>query len=281
MTNPLQIGVTTWSFQIPEGKFGEILRTIKEEAQLDVIQVGAFGKLELTKSVQDQWLEAIHRYDLKVAATCVAFEGEDYSSIEAAIQTVGFYDHKDFESRFRHLCNMAELTSALGVHDLTTHLGYIPHDPQNPKHAYMVDVTRKICDALAEKDVALGLEVGGLETAEDLRTFIVKVNRNNLKVNYDPANLVRTKIDDPVESIQVLREHIFMVHMKDAVFPNQPGKFGDMAALGEGDIDVARFIEKLKEIGYTGALIIEGEGGFNTIEHVCRARDLLRNLVET
>jgi sugar phosphate isomerase/epimerase len=279
MSGPSEIGVTTWSFQIPEARFDDILRTIKEDVQLDVIQVGAFGKLELTKAVQDQWLEAIHHFDLKVAATCVAFEGEKYSSIDAAVQTVGFYDRKDFDTRFRHLCNMAELTFALGVHDLTTHLGFIPHDPRDPKYRYMVDVTRKICDALAEKKVALGLEVGGLETAEDLLAFIVKVNRSNLKVNYDPANLVRTNIDDPVESLQVLREHIFMVHLKDAVFPNRPGIFGDMAALGEGDIDLTRFIGKLKEIGYTGPLIIEGEGGFNTIEHVCRARDLLRTLV--
>ena len=279
MSGPLEIGVTTWSFQIPEVRFDDILRTIKEDVQLDVIQVGAFGNLELTREVQDQWIEAIHHFDLKVAATCVAFKGEDYSSIEAAVQTVGFYDRKDFDARFWHLCNMADLTSALGVHDLTTHLGYIPHDPGHPKYGYMVDVTRKICDVLAEKEVALGLEVGGLETAENLLAFILKVNRNNLKVNYDPANLVRTKIDDPVESLEVLREHIFMVHMKDAVFPDRPEIFGDMAALGEGDVGVTRFIEKLKEIDYNGPLIIEGEGGYNTIEHVCRARDLLRSLV--
>ena len=279
MFKPMDIGVTTWSFGIPESKFEEILRTIKEDAQLQIIQIGAFGKLELTNKVQEKWLEALASYDLEVAATCVAFDGEDYSSIEAAIATVGFYDPQYFEIRFKHLCNMAELTSALGVTKLTTHLGFIPPETSGAKYQHMVDVTKRILDVLGEKGIHLGLEVGGLETAEDLLGFIQHVDRNNVMVNFDPANLVRTDIGDPIEALETLREHVKLVHLKDAILPAEEGLFGDMVALGQGAIQVGRFVGKLREIGYSGPLLIEGEGGYNTVEQVCNARDLLSSLL--
>ena len=199
MINPLEIGAATWSFQIPEIRFEEILRIIKEDVKLELIQVGAFGRVELTKKIQDQWLDSIQKSDLKVAATCVAFLGEDYSSVPAAIETVGFYDPDYFDIRFKHLCNMAELTAALKVNLLTTHLGYIPHDTKSQKYAYMLDITRRIADVLGEKGINFGLEVGGLETSADLLRFVEQTERSNVKINYDPANLVRTMIDDPIE----------------------------------------------------------------------------------
>lgn len=279
MAKRIDIGVTTWSFRIPEVKFEEILRTIKVDTQLHIIQVGAFGKLELTKKVQEKWLEALTAYDFEVAATCVAFNGEDYSSVEAAIATVGFYDPKYLQVRFKHLCDMAELTSALGVNKLTTHLGFIPHETSKPKYQHMLDVTKRIAGVLGEKGINFGLEVGGLETAEDLLRFIQLVDHKNVKINFDPANLVRTGIDDPIEALGVLREHVMLVHLKDAIPPTEKGLFGDMVALGQGAIQVERFIEKLKEIDYQGPLLIEGEGGYDTVAHVCNARDLLRSLL--
>jgi L-ribulose-5-phosphate 3-epimerase len=209
----------------------------------------------------------------------VAFEGEDYSSIQAAIETVGFYDPRYFGIRFKHLCNMAKLTSALGANKLTTHLGFIPHDTRDKKYQYMVDVTRRISDTLGEKGIYFGLEVGGLETAEDLSGFIKHVDRSNVRINFDPANLVRTLIDDPIVSLETLQEHIMLVHLKDADFPSKEGLFGDMVALGQGAIQVGRFVKKLKEIGYSGPLLIEGEGGYNTVDHVCNARDLLGGII--
>jgi L-ribulose-5-phosphate 3-epimerase len=276
---PFEIGVTSWSFKIPEVKFDEILKTIKEDAGLRIVQVGAFGKVELNKEVQEKWLEALQSSGLEVIATCVAFNDEDYSDFESTIATVGFYDPKYFDARFKHLCNMAELTSALGVHLLTTHMGYIPHDTSQPGYSHILDATRKIADVLGEKQINLGMEVGGLETAEDLLRFVEKVGRENVKINFDPANLVRTAIDDPVETLDVLKEHVVLVHFKDAVPPAEQGLLGDIVALGQGAIHVEKFIQKLKMIGYSGPLIIEGEGGYDTVEHVCRARDLLQSLL--
>lgn len=276
---PLELGVATWSFQIPETHFEEILRVVKEDVQLNLIQIGAFGHLELTKEVRDRWSEAVSRSGLEVAATCVAFLGEDYSSVPAAISTVGFYDPAFFDLRFKHLCDMAELTADLDVHLLTTHLGYIPHDTGSREYSHMLDVTRRIADVLGEKQIDFGLEVGGLETAADLLSFVERTGRPNVKINYDPANLVRTMIDDPIDSYDVLKECVAMVHFKDAYPPAAEDLLGDLAALGSGAVNVPDFVARLLENSYQGALIIEGEGGFDTVEDVCRDVALLRSLL--
>lgn len=279
MIEPLEIGVATWSFQIPETRFDEILHTVKEKVKVDLIQVGAFGHVELTQKIQDQWFESIQKFDLKVAATCVAFLGEDYSSVPAAIETVGFYDPGLFEGRFRHLCNMADLTEKLGVDLLTTHLGYIPHDVNSPEYAHMLDVTRRIADVLGGKGINFGLEVGGLETAEDLLRFVEKTGRPNVKINYDPANLVRTLIDDPIESFDVLKDYVVMIHFKDALPPEKRCMLGELAALGRGAVNVPGFVARILETGYRGPLMIEGEGGYDTVRDVCEAIDLLQSLL--
>jgi len=277
--NPLAIGVTTWSVQIPEDNFGEILRKIKEDINLDVIQLGAWAKVELTKKVQEQWLEAIHKFGMEVSATCVAFLGEDYSTFESAIATIGFYDPKYFEPRYKHLCDMAELTTHLGVDLLTTHMGYVPHEVTSPKYSHMLDVTKRIADMLGEKGISLGMEVGGLETADDLLQFIEHSNCSNLKINYDPANLLRGGKGDPIEGLEVLRDHVVHVHLKDANAPTVPGLFGLETQLNEGGVGIERFVNKLKEIGYKGPLVIEREGGKDPAGDIRNSAALLRSLI--
>ena len=52
------------------------------------------------------------------------------------------------------------------------------------------------------------------------------------------------------------------VHCKDGDWPprDEPLALGKERPLGEGSVDMPRFIEKLKEIGYRGVLTIEREG---------------------
>jgi L-ribulose-5-phosphate 3-epimerase len=66
---------------------------------------------------------------------------------------------------------------------------------------------------------------------------------------------------DPIEALDVLREHVVSVHCKDGDWPplDQPTALGKERPLGEGKVDVPRFISKLKEIGYRGILSVERE----------------------
>jgi sugar phosphate isomerase/epimerase len=67
---------------------------------------------------------------------------------------------------------------------------------------------------------------------------------------------------DPMEAIGVLHQDVVTVHCKDGRWPpkNVAGALGHEEPLGQGDVDVARFIAKLKQVGYKGTLNVEREG---------------------
>jgi sugar phosphate isomerase/epimerase len=162
---------------------------------------------------------------------------------------------------------------------LTTHIGHITTDQKDPMYVHMRDMTRRICDMLGERGIALGAEVGGLESARTLFDFIGDVDRSNLKVNFDPANALRAGGWDPIAELDVLQSYVVGVHLKDALALQSNGVWGDEVALGQGEIGVERFVAKLKEVGFKGPLIIEREGGPDPIGDINRGAEILRRLI--
>jgi sugar phosphate isomerase/epimerase len=87
------------------------------------------------------------------------------------------------------------------------------------------------------------------------------VNRPNLRINFDPANLILYGSDEPIEALGLLGQHVVTVHCKDGNWPPKetPGALGTEMPLGQGAVGMDRFIAKLKQIGYRGPLCIERE----------------------
>ena len=275
----MEIGVTAWSLQIPENEFERILKTIREQLNLSIVQIGAWGFIKLDEAERARRVEALRKWEITVPSTTVAFAGESYATHETAIKTVGFYDPAYDDERFQHITDMADLSVDLDVHLLTTHIGHISTDTKSAPYAHMRDMTRRICDMLGERDIVLGAEVGGLESARTLLDFIGDVDRDNLKVNFDPANALRAGGWDPIAELEVLKSHVVGVHLKDALPLQANGVWGDEVALGQGEIGVERFVAKLKEIGFKGPLIIERESGPDPIGDIKRGAEILRRLI--
>ena len=273
---PLEVGTTSWSLQIDE--FEQMLETVEEDLDLHVIHLGAIADISLTEEVREEWQDALDKRKLEVSATAVGFAGEDYSTLQTIEATGGFVNPEQFEPRFRHLCDMAELTRTLGVGILTTHIGFVPGDAQDPCRAHMVESVRKVADALADRGIVLGMETGQ-ESPDLLLAFIDQVDRENVKVNFDPANMILYGSSDPIEALDKLQDHIVHVHVKDATPAIRSGAWGSDVPLGEGEVGIDRYLRKLKEIEYRGPLIIEREGGDNRIEDIRRAVELLEELV--
>ncbi len=135
-----------------------------------------------------------------------------------------------------------------------------PHDPNELLHTDIRNVVREICDHCARNGQSFALETGQ-EPAKVLLRFMEDVDRPNLKINFDPANMILYGTGDPIEALDVLGKHVISVHCKDGDWPpvDQPEALGTERPLGEGSVDIPRFISKLKEIGYRGILSIERE----------------------
>ena len=90
----------------------------------------------------------------------------------------------------------------------------------------------------------------------------------NFGLNYDPSHFVLQQMD-PVSPLREFKDKLFHIHAKDATVHRQrlnevgifafPKEWHTPRIPGFGDIDWARFMGALYEIGYDGAVCIEIE----------------------
>ena len=86
------------------------------------------------------------------------------------------------------------------------------------------------------------------------------VDRENLFVNFDPANMILYGAGEPIAALEKLGSAVHSVHCKDAKWAAHPGEeWGAEVPLGEGDVGMERYLRTLDAIGYHGPLTIERE----------------------
>jgi sugar phosphate isomerase/epimerase len=199
--------------------------------------------------------------DLDIQITCVfaGFEGESYADIPTVKRTVGLMPRETRAARTAELKAIADFARELQVNVVGIHLGFVPHDRSDPEYREMVDITRDVCDHCKHNGQALHLETGQ-EPVDVLIEFLDEVGRDNLFVNFDPANMILYGAGEPIPALEKLGARVHSIHCKDATWSDKPGEtWGREVPLGEGDVDMAAFIRTLKKIGYEGPLTIERE----------------------
>ena len=199
--------------------------------------------------------------DMNVQCTAVfgGFEGESYADIPTVVRTVGLMPEDTRQDRLDEMREISDFAKALGCDTVALHLGFIPHDRSAAGYEEITEVTQQLCDHCASNDQFLHLETGQ-ETADGLLDFISHVGRKNLKINFDPANMILYGTGEPIEALRKVGEHVRSVHCKDGTWSDQPGEtWGAEVALGKGDVNIRDYLLTLKEIGYDGPLTIERE----------------------
>jgi len=155
---------------------------------------------------------------------------------------------------------VSDFAASLGVKSIALHVGFVPEDTSDPDYTAVRDLVRRIADHAAGHGQTFALETGQ-ETAEVLLQFLNDVGRDNVRINFDPANMILYGTGDPIEALEVLGPHLASVHAKDGNWPAKefPGGLGKERPLGQGSVGMERFIAKLKSIGYEGTIHVERE----------------------
>ena len=154
---------------------------------------------------------------------------------------------------------IADFAKVLGCKVVALHLGFVPHDTKRPLYQQTLDVTRDVCDHCTKNGQSLHLETGQ-ETADALLQFISDVQRNNLFVNFDPANMILYGAGEPIAAVKKIGKLVKSIHCKDGKWAANPGKeWGQEVPLGQGDVGMENYLRALLEIGYDGPLTIERE----------------------
>ncbi len=196
-----------------------------------------------------------------ITITCVfaGFEGESYADIPTVKRTVGLMSEETRAARTRELTEIADFARELNVDVVGIHLGFVPHDTSDADYRTMIDLTRRICDHCKRNRQALHLETGQ-EPVDVLIRFLNDVERDNIFVNFDPANMILYGAGEPIPALEKLGSRVRSVHCKDATWSERPGEtWGAEVPLGEGDVGMAAFVKTLQKIGYDGPLTIERE----------------------
>ena len=223
--------------------------------------------------------------ELGVRVTCVfaGFAGESYADIPTVKATVGIVPSATRQERVAELREIGDFAHALGVDTVGLHIGFVPHNADDPDYQEVVALTQDVCRELAERGQKLHLETGQ-EPAEVLLRFFHDVGSDNLFNNFDPANMILYGIGEPLEAQEQLGPHVRSVHSKDANWSDRPGEtWGMEMPLGQGAVGMERFLDTLDKIGYTGPLTIEREipqEPARQKEEIGGALSLLRRLKE-
>ena len=177
----LETGVMFWAGRDP----GE---TIEEMKALGVRcgQLALPGDLDL--SCAPAWKEALQAADFTVYTVFATFQGESYADKPTVYETVGFIPPATRAERERRTCRVSDFAAVIGAPAIATHVGCVPDDDTSADHIAVREMVRRICDHAETHGQKFALETGQ-ETAPVLLDFMLGVNRPNLGINFDPANL--------------------------------------------------------------------------------------------
>jgi L-ribulose-5-phosphate 3-epimerase len=253
---PLAIGVCSWSLQVknvPE------LKRLLDQLGVSVVQIACGDPHHATWDEGDRLPEAARAAGLQMSGAMLGFPGEDYSTPQTIQRTGGFGDPATRSERLERFRWALERTRALGLTDLMLHAGFLP-EPGDPERKPFLDTLGQVSALAAEKGIIVAFETGQ-ETADLLRRTLDDLRCPNLKVNFDPANMLLYDKGDPLRAVEILGADIRSVHVKDANRPTRPGVWGEEVPLGQGQVNIRAFVLALKKIGYRGPLCIEREVG--------------------
>lgn len=232
---------------------------VAHELGVPTIQLHAPHRSTRTARHAEQFLARLDELGIRITVVFGGFEGESYADIPTCQRTVGLVPRETRAARAAEMKEIADFARLLGVDAVGLHIGFIPHDPGDPLRAEVVEVARDICDHCASNGQRLHLETGQ-ETADALLEFIADVDRDNLFVNFDPANMILYGSGEPIAALRKVGRFVRSVHCKDGRWSDRPGEtWGAEVPLGEGDVGMENFLRTLAEIGYDGPLTIERE----------------------
>ncbi len=203
--------------------------------------------------------------------------GEDYTSLESIRATGGIAPDATWEQNTANIHATIALAKELGLKLVTFHAGFLPHQPGDPLEAKLQARLALVADWFAAAGLGLALETGQ-ETAITLRALLGQLNRPNLGVNFDPANMILYAQGNPIEALRTLGPWIRQVHIKDARQTKLPGTWGEEVAVGTGEVDWRAFFAALAEAGFAGDCCIEREAGEQRVTDIRTAREFLERL---
>ena len=257
---------------------GRELRKVRELG-LPTCQVQSWRPDLFSERIAERVLAAANEYGVEVTTVWTGLPGPAVWDFIAGPTTIGLVPEQYRTQRVAALKAGTDFAVRAGVSSITTHVGFIPEDPDNPLYTGLLDTLREIVGYCEDRGVVFCFETGQ-ETPITLLRVMEDLDSESVGVNLDPANLLMYGKANPVDALDIIGESVQGVHAKDGEYPTNGRQLGAEKPLGEGRVNFPLLIPKLKSMGYRGALTIEREiSGRQQIVDIKRAIAILSDLV--
>jgi sugar phosphate isomerase/epimerase len=270
----MKLGVFISLTPTPEIEFKKV-----RDLGFPTCQLNGWVQSLFTNEIAKQVVEAAKKYGVEITSFWCGWEGPAVWDFIDGPVTLGLVPPAFRHDRLAMLKKGSDFAAKIGVRDLTTHVGFIPEDPNNSEYMNVVDTLRDLAQYCKSNRQNFLFETGQ-ETPITLLRTIEDIGLDNLGINLDPANLILYGKANPVDSLDVYGKYVKGVHAKDGLYPTSGRYLGQEVPLGQGKVNIPAFIAKLKEVGYDGPLTIEREiSGDEQTKDILAAKVLLEEYI--
>lgn len=255
---------------------------VAQELGIPTVHLHAPHAENRTEAAAQAYLEKATAAGITVTTVFSGFPGETYESIQRTAETVGIVPEALRDQRAQEFRSTSDFAKFIGCNVVAMHIGFVP-GRETDSYRNLIGVTQDLLDYVKSNGQNMHLETGQ-ESADHLLEFIADVDRDNLFINFDPANMILYGTGDPIEALEKVGHLVRSVHCKDATWAAadvRGTEWGAEVALGEGDVGMETYLRTLKKIGYDGPLTIEREIAEDPVRQkadIGKAVDLLVSL---
>jgi len=269
----LQIGVISMLSEKPEDEIKKVA-----DFGLGSCQTCTWDPALFTDAIGDRLVASAATHKVEITTLWAGYPGPCAWNFTQGPRTIGLVPPEHRQMRVEALQKAARFAAKFHLPSITTHVGFLPEDPNDSLYLGTVEAIKQVAGLCAELGVGFWFETGQ-ETPVNLLRTIERVNTGNLGINLDPANLILYGKANPVDALDVFGTFVRGVHAKDGLYPTDGDHLGAETALGKGKVNFPVLVPKLKACGYAGALTIEREiSGEQQNKDIRMAIDLLRPL---
>jgi len=211
-----------------------------------------------TDAVGEALLASAGRHGVKISTLWAGYPGKMIWNFLQGPATIGLVPREHRAERVAALVAAAKFAGQLGLGSITTHVGFIPEDPNDPLFTEVLEALGEIVGVCRDEGIEFRFETGQ-ETPVTLLRTIQRLGGDALGINLDTANLILYGKANPLDSLDVFGQYVRDTHIKDGLYPTDGDSLGREVPVGEGKVDFPAVIARLKELGYTGPLTIERE----------------------
>lgn len=222
-------------------------------AQLSVWNVALY-----TEEMAEKIEKACAEFDFTVTAVWCGWSGPKTFQHPYRYPTIGLVPASMRAMRTNEILQGAAFARRLGVKDIITHLGFVPDSPFDPDHIGVAQAIRYICQEIAPYGQRFLFETGEIVPGT-LIELIKTAEAENVGINFDPANFLINGRANPSDAMDRLAFMTYGFHAKDGVYAKGMDPKGKEVQIGQGQVDFAALLQKMKDAGFDGDITIERE----------------------